>query len=54
MKLFFDAVVLTVAQNMGKAIDLYTLGGVIGLMLGVAESVTAFSANTLKRRENKL
>jgi hypothetical protein len=53
MKPLFYGVVLTVTQNMGKAINLYRLGGVIGLLLGVAESVTAFSASSLNRRANK-
>jgi hypothetical protein len=52
MKPLFDAVALTVMLNMGKAINLYRLGGVIGLSLGVAELVTAFSTNSLKRRSN--
>ncbi len=53
MKPLFDAVVQTVMLNMAKAINLYHLGGVIGLSLGVAELVTAFSANSLKRRANQ-
>ncbi len=50
MKTFFEAVLLIVMQEIGKAIDLYRLGGSIGLLLGVAESMTAFSATGLKRR----
>jgi hypothetical protein len=50
MKPLFDAVVLTVMLNTSKAIDLYRLGGVIGLSLGVAELVKSFSTNSLKRR----
>ena len=46
-------VLLTVRLNMAKAINLYLLGGVIGLSLGAAELVTAFSANSLKRRATK-
>jgi len=53
MKPLFDAVMLTVRLNITKAIDLYHLGGVIGLSLGAAELVAAFSANSLKRRETK-
>jgi hypothetical protein len=53
MKPLFDAVMLTVRLNIAKAIDLYHLGGVIGLSLGAAELVAAFSANSLKRRETK-
>ena len=53
MKPLFDAVVLTVRLNMAKAISLYHLGGVIGLSLGAAELVAAFSANSLKRRATK-
>jgi hypothetical protein len=53
MKPLFDAAVLTVRLNIAKAIDLYHLGGVIGLSLGAAELVAAFSANSLKRRETK-
>jgi len=53
MKPLFDAVVLAVRLNMAKAINLYHLGGVIGLSLGAAELVAAFSANSLKRRESK-
>jgi hypothetical protein len=53
MKPLFDAVVLAVRLNMAKAINLYHLGGVIGLSLGAAELVAAFSANSLKRRETK-
>jgi hypothetical protein len=54
VKPLFDAVVLTVRLNMAKAINLYLLGGVIGLLFGGAEFVAAFSANSLKRRETKL
>jgi len=53
MKPLFDAVVLALRLNMAKAINLYRLGGVIGLSLCVAELVAAFSANSLKRRETK-
>jgi hypothetical protein len=53
MKPLFCGVVLTVTQNMGKAINLYRLGGVMGLSLGVAKMVTAFSSSSLKRRTNK-
>jgi len=53
MKPLFDAVVLAVRLNMAKAINLYHLGGVIGLSLGAAELVATFSANSLKRRESK-
>jgi hypothetical protein len=53
MKTLFDVVVLTVMQNMGKAINLYLLGGEIGLALGAAELVSTFSANGRKKRANK-
>ena len=53
MKTLLDAVVLTVMQNMAKAINLYLLGGEIGLALGAAELVSTFSANGRKRRANK-
>lgn len=53
MKLLVDAVVVTVKLNMAEAINLYHLGGVIGLSLGAAELVAAFSANRLKRRKTK-
>ena len=53
MKPLFDAVVLTVKLNIAKAINLYLLGGEIGLALGAAELVSTFSANGRKRRANK-
>ena len=39
MQPLFDAVVLKVTQQMGKAIELYRSGGVIGLLLGVTVSI---------------
>ena len=53
MKPLFDAVVLTVKLNMAKAINLYLVGGEIGLFLLAARLVTEFSANNLKRRAKK-
>ncbi len=53
MKTLLAAVVLTVMQNMAKAINLYLLGGEIGLALGAAELLSTFSANGRKRRANK-
>jgi len=50
MKALFDAVVLALMLNMGKAIGLYRLGGVIGLSLGAAELFTGYPANNFKRR----
>ena len=40
MKPLFDAVVLTVKLNIAKAINLYLLGGEIGLSLRAARLVT--------------
>ena len=53
MKPLFDAVVLTVKLNIANAINLYLVGGEIGLSLLAARLVTEFSANNLKRRANK-
>jgi hypothetical protein len=53
MRPIFDAVVLTVKLNMATAINLYLLGGEIGLSLGAARLITAFSVNRLKRSANK-
>ena len=53
MKTLFDAAALTVMLNMAKAINLYLVGGEIGLSLVAAGLVTAFSANSLKRRASK-
>ena len=39
MKPLLDAVVLTTTLNMGKAVNLYLLGGVIGLLLGITASI---------------
>ncbi len=39
MKPLFDAVVVTATQNVAKAINLYLLGGVMGLFLGVTASI---------------
>lgn len=43
MKPFFDLVVL----NTAKAINLYRLGGVIGLLLGITASVLIFQTRRL-------
>lgn len=53
MKPLFDAAVLTVKLNIAKAINLYLLGGEIGLALLAARLITAFSAASLKRKANK-
>ncbi len=53
MKTCFEAVLFTAIQKMGKAIALYRVGGLIGLLLGAVASMTAFSAAGLKRRLNK-
>jgi hypothetical protein len=45
--------VLTVKLNIAKAINLYLVGGEIGLSLLAARLVTEFSANRLKRRANQ-
>ncbi|MGD0868762.1 MAG: hypothetical protein ABSB88_04370 [Bryobacteraceae bacterium] len=39
MRPLVDAVMLTVTLHTAKAIDLYRLGGVIGLLLGGAASI---------------
>jgi hypothetical protein len=39
MKPLIDVVVLAVTLNTAKAINLYRLGGVIGLLLGVTASI---------------
>ena len=53
MKPLFDAAVLTAKLNIAKAINLYLVGGEIGLSLLAARLVTEFSANSLKGRANK-
>ncbi len=53
MKPFFDAGVLTVKLSAAKVINLYLVGGEIGLSLLAARLVTECWANSLKRRANK-
>ena len=51
MKPLFDAVVLTVKLNIAKAINLYLVGGEIGLSLLAARLVTEFSMIAIVRDE---
>jgi hypothetical protein len=53
MKPLFDAVVPTVKLSIAKVINVYLVGGEIGLSLLAARLVTEFSANRRKSRSNK-